>query len=140
MLKASKILPGVATVALLGIIGYGIFISWRSMKESGYQSCLASMMGPIVMQKALDKTEEQSDSWRILGDEELEQVMSSVRPTDCAPSDDRKLDIWNNKIHIALRKNNKGNWPHIMIWSNGRDGIENTSDDLIVPYGEKIPR
>lgn len=140
MLKASTILPGVATVALLGSIGYGIIVGWRSMKETAYESCLASMMGPILRQKALDKTDEQSEAWRILDDAELDLLMSRTRPTDCGGVNDLKLDRWNNKIHIALRKNNNENWPPIVIWSNGRDGIENTSDDIIAPYGQKIPR
>jgi hypothetical protein len=66
--------------------------------------------------------------------------MQNVRGGDCAGFDDPKLDLQENRINIAIRKEEQGRWPPIVVWSNGRDGISRTSDDVVMPFGQEIPR
>lgn len=140
MLKTSKIFTIVIIVAVLGCVAFALHFAWRAMAETAYESCVASLTDAIVRQDAAIRIQEQHETWKMLDDTEVDSVMSGIKPGDCARAEDPKLDLWHNKIHIALRRASKENWPSIIVWSDGRDGIPGTADDIIMPFGQEIPR
>jgi len=73
-----------------------------------------------------------------LGESEITFSMQNVRGTNCGGFNNPALDLWNHRINIALGKSSK--YPQMIIWSNGKDNISGTDDDLIVPYGQKVPK
>ncbi|HEY1684037.1 MAG TPA: hypothetical protein VGG19_04690 [Tepidisphaeraceae bacterium] len=44
-------------------------------------------------------------------------------------------DAWGKRFHVAVKNDD------LVVWSNGADGIENTSDDVISPrtFNGKLP-
>jgi len=44
-----------------------------------------------------------------------------------------------NNLKIAVRKNSKSGYM-VMVWSKGFDNISGTEDDIVIPYGEKVPQ
>lgn len=127
------------SVSVLGCIIYGAYYFWRQMNETGYMSCIAALTDTISGQDAAKEIQARNIDWKILDDSEFDLVMSSVKGNDCKGIADPKLDLQQQKIHIALRKKVEGRWPSIIIWSDGRDGVSNTDDDIVMPYGQKIP-
>ena len=73
-----------------------------------------------------------------MSEEEVNSLTSDVRGYDCGKNNNQNLDIWNRKINIALRK--PTDKIEIILWSNGRDGILGTNDDLVIPYGQTVPK
>jgi hypothetical protein len=63
--------------------------------------------------------------------------LSQIQGYDCGGIENQTLDLWNNRINVALRK--PTNRHGIIVWSNGADGKSGTEDDLVAPFGEKIP-
>jgi hypothetical protein len=111
--------------------------TWQKANESAYLSCLGSVGEGIRTSEAKNKFELSSD-WKILDKEETNFLMSKIQGGDCSNYDNPVLDLWNHRINIALRKSTI--YPEIVIWSNGRDGISRTNDDLVMPYGQPIPK
>ncbi len=101
-------------------------------------SCIGSVTGEI---QKLDDTKvliPKDSNWKILSADETNLLMQKVRGGDCSNFDKPVLDLWNHRINIALRK--PPNNPEIIIWSNGKDNISGTDDDLVVPYKVKVPK
>ena len=111
---------------------------WRSMEDGGYLSCLSSIAGEIEMLDRTKSLTEQSNEWKILNEEEVDVLMSQIRGYDCGKYQNQTLDSWGRKINIALRK--PSNRIEIFVWSNGRDGVSGTKDDLVIPYGQPAPK
>ena len=107
------------------------------MKEGGYFSCISSIASEIQKLNATKDLAGNSKDWKILSGEEVNSLISKVHGYDCSV-DNQTLDIWNNKLNIALRK--PKDRIEIIVWSNGADKISGTSDDLVIPYGEKVPQ
>jgi hypothetical protein len=114
--------------------GYNI---WQEAEDSAYQSCIASVYSEIYKTEATKDLTIENKDWKILSQEEVNSLMSKVHGGDCGKYNNQTLDIWNRKINIALKK--PTDRIEIIIWSNGRDGISGTEDDLVIPYGEKVP-
>ncbi len=125
---------------LVGCGVFGIYKIWQLNAEGAYQSCIASLTDVIWRQKQTRELADQHADWHFLTNEEVDFVMQNVQGTDCARSDNPILDLQGNRINIALRKEAKDRWPPIIIWSNGRDGISGTPDDIVMPYGQSIPK
>ena len=140
MPNTSKLITILISVVVLSCLIYGAFAAWWEMNETAYWSCIASLTDKIEGQTAAAEIQAGNFDWKLLDDDEFDRVMSGVKGDDCGRFDDPKLDLQQKKIHIALRKKVEGRMPSIIIWSDGRDGISGTVDDVVMPYGEKIPR
>jgi len=140
MSQTSKKVTLVISAAVLCSFIYMIVVGVRSVLETGYASCVSSLTDAILKQEVAIAIQEKHENWKILDDAQLDLVMSAVKPGDCNPNSDPKFDYWGNRIHVALRKESKDRWPPIIVWSDGRDGISNTEDDIVMPYGQAIPK
>ncbi len=107
------------------------------MKESAYLSCLASIASEAWKLDATKNLATKNEEWRILSDEESTLLLTHVQGYDCGGFDNQTLDLWDNRVNIALRK--LTNRHEIIVWSNGADGQSGTEDDLVAPFGEKVP-
>jgi len=111
---------------------------WRVAEDAAYMSCISSITNEI---QKLDDTKvliPKDSNWKILSADETNFLMQKVRGGDCSNFDNLILDLRNHRINIALRK--PPNYPEIIIWSNGKDNISGTDDDLVVPYRVKVPK
>lgn len=135
--KADYLIFQIVVIKLFFIASI-LFNVWQYFDESGYVSCLYSVAGEIEM---LDKTKSlsaKSSDWKILSEEEVIALMSQIHGYDCGKTSNQTLDMWSHRINIALRRPNRR--LEISVWSNGRDNISGTNDDLVFPYGEKPPQ
>lgn len=138
-LKSRQVALGV--LLLIGGCGvYGVYKLWEPNAEAVYQSCIASLTDAIWRQTATRELASHHVDWHFLTSEEVDQVMKNVSGTDCGGSHEPILDLQGNRINIALRKHANDRWPPIIIWSNGRDGVSGTPDDIVMPYGQSIPK
>lgn len=128
-----------AILIVLTCIGIAAYRTYMYVVELGYPSCLGSLHEPIRRQKATQDLAEKADDWKILSDAEFELVMQDVRGGDCKNFPDPKLDAQNNRINIAVRRDEKRGGAAVMIWSNGRDGISGNDDDVVVPFSQRAP-
>lgn len=127
----------------LFLVGCGVAVIykiWQLNAEEAYKSCIASLTDVIWRQKETRDLADQHADWHFLTDEEVDLVMQNVQGTDCARSDNPIVDLQGNRINIALRKEEENRWPPIIIWSNGRDGVSGTVDDVVMPYGHSVPK
>lgn len=129
------------TIVALVLVGLGTCVFWmyRYFVETGYPSCLGSLYAPIMRQKATQDLTETAYEWKTLSDAEFDLVMQDVRGGDCGNYDDPKLDAQGNRINIAVRRAQNDGSPTLMIWSNGRDEISGTDDDVFMPFGPRAP-
>ena len=127
-------------VVSITLFGWLVWYTWHTMRVTAYDSCLASLMKVIQRQASAQVIAARSDDWHILSTEEFDAVMTNVRGTDCGGFNDPKLDFYGNRINIALRRGNKDQWPNVIVWSNGWDGVSGTNDDSVMPYGQSIPK
>ena len=127
-------------LVIVGFLSFGFYRFWQFNTEVAYFSCIASLTDTIWNQKETRNLADQHVDWHFLTDDEVNFVMKNVRGSDCARFDDPKLDPQGNRINIALRKEMKDRWPPIIIWSNGPDGVSRTKDDIVMPYGQEIPK
>ena len=123
-------------IILCGIV-YFVYYQWRLMDENAYYSCISSIASEIQKSNAAKDLAANIKDWKILSEAEVNLLLSQVHGYDCSV-DNQTLDLWNNKLNIALRK--PKDRVETFVWSNGKDGISGTNDDLVVPYGEKIPQ
>ena len=137
MQKSEKyiVLP-IIFIILFGI-AYFVYYQWRLMEENAYLSCISSIAGVIQKLDAAKELAGNNRNWKILSGGEVDLLLSQVHGYDCSV-DNQTLDLWNNKLNIALRK--PENVVEILVWSNGRDEISGTEDDLVIPYSEKVPQ
>ncbi len=139
MLRKNKLIAVIVLLVLLGLGMGGFRVYTYLFLEVGYPSCLGSLHAPIWRQKATQDIANTVDDWKVLTDAEFDLVMQDVRGDDCKNFDDPKLDAQNNRINIAVRKANAGRYPAMIIWSNGRDEISGTDDDVVVPFDHRAP-
>ncbi len=126
------------TILIFCIFSFWAYNIWRGAEDSAYMSCLGSVANEI---QKLDDTKAlipKDSNWKILSADETNLLMQKVHGGDCSNFDNPVLDLWNHRINIALRKSS--NYPEIIIWSNGKDNISGTDDDLVMPYGVKVPK
>ncbi len=115
-----------------------VYYQWRLMEENGYLSCLTSIGSKIQKLNATKDLARNNKDWKILSEEEVNSLVSQIHDYDCNPTANQTLDLWNNKINIVLRK--PKDEIEIIVWSNGQDETSGTDDDLVFPYGEKVPQ
>ncbi len=125
------------------IFGFCCFVyfgynTWQEAEESAYLSCLGSVNNEIQKSEFARSLFPTSDDWKILSESKLTFLMQNVRGSDCGRFNNPILDLWNHKINIALR--NSSSYPQIIIWSNGKDNVSGTDDDLVIPYGQAVPK
>jgi len=137
MLKSTKyfVLP-ITILILCGIVSF-VYYQWRLLEENGYHSCLTSVASEIQKLDAAKNLAGNNKDWKILSEEEINSLTSQIHDYNCSGNNEN-LDLWNNKINIALRK--PKDRVEIIIWSNGADKISGTGDDLVFPFEEKIPQ
>jgi hypothetical protein len=112
--------------------------TWQKSEEAAYESCIGSLTNEIQKSESAKNLFPASDDWKILSESETTFLMQNVRGSDCGRFNNPILDLWNHRINIALRKSS--NYPQIIIWSNGKDNISGTDDDLVVPYKQAVPK
>lgn len=117
---------------------YFAYEVWKSAEEGAYLSCISSAANKIQKSDEGKNLAEQNQDWKILSQNETDSLMSKIHGGDCGKYPNQTLDVWNQKINIALRK--PENNVYVMVWSNGRDGISGTEDDLVIPWGDKAPK
>ena len=134
--------PIVPVVLILagGCVAFVIYKSWQSMNAAAYDACVASLTDDIWHQQETKDLAERSTGWKILSKDEIDLVIKNVKGGDCSQSADLRFDPQKHRVNVAIRKDERGAWPPIIIWSNGPDGEEGTEDDVVMPYGLKIPR
>ena len=139
MLKSTKhFVLSITFVILCGIVFF-VYHSFREMKDEGYRSCIASIASEIEKSNTTKDLAPNSRDWKILSEEQVNSLMSQIHArNDCGGVENQTLDLWNNKLNIALRK--PKDRIEVFVWSNGRDEISGTDDDLVIPYGEKVPQ
>ncbi len=137
MSKSTEHIIIIIGFSLLFSVAYFAYGFWRNVVEGDYLSCLGSVSNEIQTLEATKDLTSKNNNWKILNDDEVNFLMQKVRGGDCGGFDNPILDIWNHRINIALRKSTE--YPDMIIWSNGRDNVSGTEDDLIMPYGKKVP-
>ena len=133
----ANILIAILIFGFCCIVYFG-YNAWQEAEESAYKSCIGSVTNEIGKSEFAKNLFPASDDWKILSESETTLLMQNVRGGDCSRFDNPILDLWNNKINIALRKSSS--YPQILIWSNGPDNISGTDDDLVIPHGQIIPK
>lgn len=125
--------------------------TWQQAQGTAEHSCLASIHKSIA---SLAQTEpifitEVNSQWRALNDSELQQITSAIsklNSLDCGQKnpDNFLIDKWSKPLTIVVRR--IPNEPlatsknlEFMVWSNGRDGVAGTADDIVSPYGANLP-
>ena len=110
---------------------------WENMTEAGYHSCVASIASKIHKLNSVEVLAANNKEWKILSESDVNFLMSQVQGYDCGGVDNQTFDPWSNRINIALKTTDI---VEIIVWSNGVDEISGTDDDLVIPYGEKVPQ
>ena len=123
-------------VAVVGI-GLVLFQVWRTVREEGYMSCVASMPDYVLRQSAVRDWAVQNRQWKILDDVKVRIAMEKFKG-DCSRFDNPILDLQGNRINIAVRSTTGR--LEAVVWSSGRDGISGTDDDVVMPYGHDVPK
>ena len=104
-------------------------------------SCLASIESELerkLKTGELTHPPITSEHWKFLTDADATDLLGQIKGYDCSPTHDASLDVWGNKIKIALRQD-KGPL-EVRAWYAGPDGEFETDDDLVFPYGREIPK
>ena len=138
-MRSKLVILAVATIVVgsFGLAGWGV---WRNIRASGYDSCLASLVDQVRKRDSTRELAKRSPDWIILSADEVDHLMIDVKGPDCGGFDDSRLDFYGNRINIALRQESKDRWHWVIIWSNGADGVSGTEDDIVMPYGQTIPK
>lgn len=120
---------------ILGVALVLIRSAWRDEQKGAVFSCVSSIAAALThAEKAVDV----SSHWRLLHDGELADLLGSRPGFDCARTSRPFADVWNNALQAAVRRHSSGGL-EFRVWSVGPDGRSNTPDDIVVPYGEKVP-
>jgi hypothetical protein len=134
MLKSTKYFVLPVIVLILCSVLVLAYHGWRQLEEGGYYSCIASIASEIQKSDTAKSLSANNKDWKILSEKEVNSLMSQIHGNDCGRVSNQTLDIWNNKINIALRK--PKDTLEVIVWSKGSDEISGTADDLVIPYGE----
>jgi hypothetical protein len=119
------------------IVYFGVTI-WRSTRDTAYLSCVSSLTDKVLSQEKAQLWMAENKDWKILSEEEIDLLMANVKGSDCSGIGDTRYDFWNKRINIALRTRTDKDFG-IVIWSDGRDGLPATGDELVAPYGHEVP-
>lgn len=130
MSRTGKIIPLCLVLLFLSGVAYLIFAGYRSVKEGGDLSCISSSAGATGRAVADHRIELNEKSRELTGDE-IKIILDEYKPGDCSRTEPTLKDI-----HIAIGEVNKVSKSPIRVWTNGRDGVSGTSDDLVIPWEE----
>jgi len=133
----ANILIAILIFGFCCLIYFG-YNTWEQSEKAAYESCIGSVTNEIQKSEFAKNLFPVSDDWKILSESETTFLMENVRGSDCGGFNNPVLDLWNHRINIALRKS--PSYPQIIIWSNGKDSISGTDDDLVTPFGQKVPK
>jgi hypothetical protein len=133
----NKIAFLLAASIFLGV-SYVVYKGWRQLEDNGYLSCLASIQNEIHKSDFVKDLVSSDGQWKILTAEQVDLLMSKIQPYDCGKYKNPAIDLWGNRIQVALRK--PADKIEIFVWSKGHNGISSTEDDLVIPWGEKPPQ
>lgn len=128
-----------AIAAIIAVLAIPLWLLREGNKAAQY-SCLASIANELSRESPPQPL---SREWRVLSDLEAAALLSKIVPYDC-PAKTRTatrrngtlLDSWGRQFKIALRLGDNGEM-EIRVWSMGRDGASGTTDDFVMPWGEK---
>jgi hypothetical protein len=125
---------------LLGVVIYSLSEAWQTSKAWAFNSCLYSV-GQVVSDLPLSEVRSVtslSPEWKTLSDSEVERLLSKVRPYDCGGKGEPLSDPWGSRLGVALRQIDPTGRFEVRVWSNGRDRIVGTRDDIVVPSDERV--
>lgn len=120
-------------VFIFFVIGFLAYQAWKSAEEAAMFSCLSS--GAAEIEKGIIRNKFKFDNQpRELTRPEVEQLLKEIKPYDCSGS-----PVTADEIHVSVGDVNK-TMPSIKVkvWTNAADEIAGTSDDLVIPYGDKV--
>ena len=130
----------VSFLAIMFACGWLVVSGWRHMNDSAYASCLSSLTEAVRLNEPATKLGEKYEDWHTFSEDQVRLVLKDLKAGDCSQYEDVSLDLMGRPIRLALRKTEPNRWPSVIAWSDGRDGTEGTDDDVVMPYGQKIPR
>jgi len=96
------------------------------MEKAAEHSCLGSIHTEISKTGYIQEVSASGVS-RNLSREETAHVLSQIRPGDCD-----KTNFDPAQIHISINDEG-GDTNGVRIWTDGRDGLSGTNDDLVMP-------
>ncbi len=122
------------------------WLAWSKAQDSAVLSCVASLHQAIVDSSRKESATplEVALEWKVLSADESHRLILSTtrgRSFDCGERDSQGLpvDPWGNQFRVAVRQSAESDKLEFRLWSNGRDEIPGTADDLVSPYGERAP-
>ncbi len=121
-------------VAFVGILTYPIYIVEKFFHRIETLACL-SVAARYVGDAQEQNRFELNDESRELTQDEIKQLFVGRKVGECQSE-------WFNagEIHIAIGNVNRvAKQVKVKAWTNGDDGIQGTSDDLVIPFEEEEP-
>ncbi len=115
-------------------LDYSIYKAGKYLHENGISSCLYSVARQVEEAQKQNRFEIKGES-RELTQDEVKQLFAGRRIADCGSD-----SFDSGEIHIAIENLYQiAKQIKVKVWTNGDDGIQGTSDDLVVPFEEKAP-
>ena len=121
---------------LLFVIGVVYFVKdeFRQADEGAELSCLSSIAAAVGSAQKAGKIQLETGTTRELTKQETESLLVGG-VGDCG----RHKGAF-DQVHIAIGNVNSVSLSRIRVWTNGRDGVSGTSDDLVIPWEENHPK
>jgi hypothetical protein len=98
------------TVALAAVVGtLFTWQVWQTLILNGYMSCLASVESELegrLKSGELSHSRLNNQHWNFLAESDAADLLGQIKGYDCLPTHDASVDVWGNKIKIALRDAN----------------------------------
>lgn len=142
MSKSNKTFSLISAVVAILILSFVFYYIWIITQRAILRSCISSIVGDVVEHSnQIGDFAQNGENWYVLTDDETESVLSDERISfgNCFQFKSQPQDMKEKKLKLAVRKNSEYGYS-VMVWSNGFDNISGTSDDLVIPYGEKVPQ
>ncbi|CAN5438111.1 hypothetical protein BH10ACI1_BH10ACI1_14210 [soil metagenome] len=118
------------------LLSFAFFYIWKITKAEILRECVSSVAGDIVEHwRATEDFSRNSENWYVLTDDEAKSVLSNemINFDGCRNLTSKPQDMKDKNLKIAFKGSK------IMVWSRGFDNISGTEDDILMPYGEKVP-
>ena len=141
VIKSMNRLSPIHAVLLLSLIAVSCDVG--EWKRAAVISEVASLHSALVHKTNTLTTADAN--WRVVTEAEYDRCVRQfldagfIDTGGKRPAKSETLrDRWGNRLHIAIRKNHEGTFEYI-VWSNGKDGVSGTADDIISPSDAKPP-
>lgn len=133
------------TIGVIAFASIPAWEVWRGAQDTAVGSCAASLHRSINELEGLGSIiTEVGSEWRVLTEDESVRLMLAASRSGSMDCGEREpsglpLDEWGNRFKVAFRRSTRGDRLEFRIWSDGRDGISRTSDDIVSPYDVQVP-